>query len=335
MNKPLVSICMSAYNAEKYISSAIRSVINQSYQHWELIIVNDGSKDETSTIIESFADKRIKFLNQENKGQSASANKAFEYSQGELIKFFDADDILSVDFIKNQVTRLNGNLENVVSAAWGRFYNDNINTFKLNPQTVWKDMQTDEWLTESFINGQPMMQCALWLIPRPILLKSGLWNENLSLINDFDFFTRVLLNSKMVLFEQKAILYYRSGIIDSLSSTKTRKGIESAYYSIEEAVNNLLNKRNDKRTSLSCANIWQQFIFDTYPYYPDLREKAMIHLSNLERSSLSFPCGGYSKLLLPLFGWKLIKRMQIHKHNLTYSRIRFKPLRIFIKIHLQ
>src|ERR1700761_7192282 len=95
---PLVSICMPAYNAGNYIMAAINSVIDQSYQNWELIIVNDGSTDNTGTELENINDSRIKIYNQTNKGQCAAANAAFGFSTGELIKFMDADDLISPDF---------------------------------------------------------------------------------------------------------------------------------------------------------------------------------------------------------------------------------------------
>lgn len=305
--QPLVSICMPAYNAGKFIAEAIQSVINQTYKNWELIIVNDGSTDETVSIIKTFNDDRIKIFYQENTGQCAAANKAFEMSNGSLIKFFDADDILSPSMLASQVARLNHSPLNVASAQWGRFYDNDINTFKLNPEAVWRDMPSIEWLVESWKNARSMMQCALWLIPREIINKAGLWDERLSLINDFDFFTRVLVNSETVLFTPDACLYYRSGIKSSLSYTKTRKAFESAYLSIEKATQTLLNVRNDQNSCLSCANVWQNFIYDVYPLCPDLIQKAEAHLAYLPAPSIVFPSGGYTKLMTRFFNWKTLK----------------------------
>src|SRR5688500_3635958 len=99
---PLVSICMPVYNGEKYIKEAIQSVTSQSYSNWELIIVNDGSKDNTASVLNSISDSRIKVFHQENKGQCSAANFAFKNSSGSFIKFFDADDLLSSDMIQKQ-----------------------------------------------------------------------------------------------------------------------------------------------------------------------------------------------------------------------------------------
>jgi glycosyltransferase involved in cell wall biosynthesis len=312
---PLVSICMPAYNAEKYIAEAIQSIINQTYNNWELIIVDDGSTDATGSIAKSFTGERISTYHQENKGQCAAANKAYSLSKGGLIKFFDADDILSPGFIQSQVVKLNNNCDCVASAQWGRFSNDDLKTFNLNYEEVWKDLATDEWLVRSWKNARPMMQCGLWLIPRKIVERAGLWDERLSLINDFDFFTRVLINSRMVLFTPGATLYYRSGIQNSLSGTKNRKAYESAFLSIEKATAALLAVRDDNEAKLSCANIWQNFIYEMYPGHKNILHKAYSKLQYLPKPSLKFPCGGYTMMLNGIFGWKVTKLLKQVLYN--------------------
>jgi glycosyltransferase involved in cell wall biosynthesis len=314
MYKPLVSVCMPAYNAANYIDAAIRSILDQSYKNWELIIIDDGSTDNTAEIINSYQDDRIIASHQSNEGQSAAANKAFSLSTGELIKFFDADDVLSSGFIESQVIRLENKDDCIASAHWGRFYKDDLQTFMPMKKVEWEECSTIDWLISSFVDAQPMMQCGLWLIPRNILLESGLWDERLSLINDFDFFTRVLLNSKKILMCD-ALLYYRSGVPHSLSTSRSRKGIESAFLSIDKATSNLLGKENSESASLSCANVWKNFIYEIYPNHQDLIKIANERLAMLKKPSITFPSGGYSKLLLPLVGWKLLKRLQIFKRQ--------------------
>jgi glycosyltransferase involved in cell wall biosynthesis len=94
---PLVSVLMTAYNREKYIGEAIQSVIHSTYPHWELIIVDDGSTDETVNIAREFASKdhRIRvYVNEKNLGDYPNRNKAAEYSKGEYLKYVDSDDLL-------------------------------------------------------------------------------------------------------------------------------------------------------------------------------------------------------------------------------------------------
>ena len=91
----MISVIMPAYNSEKYISEAIESVISQSCTNWELIIVDDGSTDQTSEIIDEYAakDSRIKAFHRENSGVSAARNFALEIVCGDYITFIDSDDV--------------------------------------------------------------------------------------------------------------------------------------------------------------------------------------------------------------------------------------------------
>ena len=93
--EPLVSVIMPAYNAEKYISQSIESVINQSYQNWELLITDDRSSDNTQRIVEKYCidDKRIKlFINKENGGAGVARNNSIKEANGRFIAFLDSDD---------------------------------------------------------------------------------------------------------------------------------------------------------------------------------------------------------------------------------------------------
>jgi len=98
-NMPLVSVIMPVYNAEKYVASSIQSVINQSYQSWELLIINDGSTDNSESIILKIQDDRIHYLNQQNQGVSAARNVGLRNMNGDYFCFLDADDLLAPDSI--------------------------------------------------------------------------------------------------------------------------------------------------------------------------------------------------------------------------------------------
>lgn len=97
---------MPAYNAEKYIEESIRSMLNQSFTDWELIIVNDGSVDRTHDIIASFSDERIQSIYQENAGVSRARNVGLEKAFGKYITFLDADDILPLNSLEARVDYL-------------------------------------------------------------------------------------------------------------------------------------------------------------------------------------------------------------------------------------
>ena len=302
---------MPVYNAGKYIAEAVGSVLNQSYTNWELIIVNDGSTDDTAAVLDQFTDPRISVHQQENSGQCVAANKAFGLSSGRLIKFMDADDIISPGYIAEQVKRIGDNDDVVASAAWGRFYHDDISSFKVNEDLIREDCKPIDWLVSSMDGKQAMMQCALWLIPRAVLEKSGLWDERLSLINDFEFIIRVLLNASEIRFAENSLLYYRSGLQSSLSSLKSTKGAQSAYDSINMGTSHMLAFEPSTRVKKACASCFQNFIYSFYPFHKTLIKGAEHKIKDLGGTTSTFPAGGYTRLLQKIIGWKIVKKLKL------------------------
>src|ERR1700722_365222 len=106
---PRVTVLMPAYNAGKYIGEAIRSVLDQSFRDFELLIVNDGSTDNTKTVVSSFADNRIRVLEQSYKGISVALNAGLLVAKGYYIARFDADDICFPQRLSKQVNFLDAN----------------------------------------------------------------------------------------------------------------------------------------------------------------------------------------------------------------------------------
>ena len=104
-----ISIIMPVFNGEKYIKKAIFSVLNQSLEDFELIIVNDGSTDGTLDIINEFDDDRIKVITQENKGPGAARNKALTLAKGDYLMFLDSDDWFCPDALKTAFSEADSN----------------------------------------------------------------------------------------------------------------------------------------------------------------------------------------------------------------------------------
>lgn len=115
---PLVSIVMPAYNAERYIEEAVSSVLKQTYSNWQLIIINDGSTDETLRRARSFTDARIQVYSKPNGGIGSARNAGLEHVRGSLLAFLDADDVLPPDSILGRVRTLQAHPE--VDATDGR-----------------------------------------------------------------------------------------------------------------------------------------------------------------------------------------------------------------------
>lgn len=99
----MISVVMPAYNRENIIKEAIDSVLGQTYEDIELIVVDDGSTDKTSKVVREIEDPRLKYFYQENAGACAARNKGVELSQGELVAFHDSDDIWHQDKLEKQI----------------------------------------------------------------------------------------------------------------------------------------------------------------------------------------------------------------------------------------
>lgn len=99
--RPLVSVVVAVYNREKFVAQAIESIRRQSYEPIEIIVVNDGSTDQSHEIISAIQDKRIKYFNKENTGQLATLKYGFEQATGEFITRVDSDDLIHEDYITN------------------------------------------------------------------------------------------------------------------------------------------------------------------------------------------------------------------------------------------
>lgn len=126
MNNPLVSVLMTAFNREKFISEAIESVLKSSYQNFELLIVDDCSSDNTVNIAKSYAilDNRIRIhLNENNLGDYSNRNNAASLAQGEFIMFVDSDDTINSDAIEYLVGLFNFNPQAEFSMI---YYHDDI-----------------------------------------------------------------------------------------------------------------------------------------------------------------------------------------------------------------
>ena len=111
MNEYLISIIVPIYNAENYLERCITSLINQTYKSLEIILINDGSTDNSRDICNNYAkkDKRIKILNQKNSGVSFARNKGLDTAQGQYICFVDSDDYISQEFVEKMYKQVSTN----------------------------------------------------------------------------------------------------------------------------------------------------------------------------------------------------------------------------------
>ena len=301
---------MPCHNGEKYVAESIDSVLAQTWPHLEVVIVDDASTDQSLRVAERYLSKGVCVISEDFGSAAKARNRAMQEAQGDYIKFLDCDDLLNPEAIEAQIHSLQGSTRSISFSAWGRFYGDDPRSFRLNACSEWRSMKSFDWLVEAWRDAQPMTQPGMYLIPRELLQRSGGWDENLSLIDDFEFFARVLCHAEDVRFTPGARLYYRSGIAGSLSSRKTRSAAESAFHSIMKGTGHLLARRSDSEARLSCANVMQNFLYTFYPEHPDLRIVMSAQIAELGGSDLPPPGGPWFQRARRLIGWKAARRLQ-------------------------
>lgn len=212
------SLIMAAYNAEKYIKAAIESVLQQTYNDWELIIVNDGSVDDTADIIDAFknTDSRIVVIHQNNSGTaSAARNTALEYVTGDFVQLFDSDDLISEDFLESFNRKISIVDCDIIIPNCLCFENDDINS------KFW-EKKAPNGDYDSVIGGERAFYLSLdWTIHGIFMAKTDLIKRiryDPGLINGDEFTTRKLLyNAKNIGFVDSYYYYRRNTSSTTLS----------------------------------------------------------------------------------------------------------------------
>ncbi len=310
MTAPLVSILIPCYNARHYIGETLESVLRQSWPNLEIIVVDDGSTDGSVKTVNGFRERGVRLIEQINAGAAAARNTAYRASNGQFVQFLDADDLLNPQKIERQLGRMLNNAGCIASAQWSRFQGT-LASARFMSEPVWSDHEPLDWLALSRQSGGGMLFPALWLLPRAIIDATGPWNESLSLGDDAEYFTRILLAARRVLFCQGARCYYRSGNRSSLSGRKTAAAWASQFNATEFCQNHLLARENSDRMRRGLALSWQHLAHAAYPYQPQLAALALKRAAALHDVQIS-PAGGPAfQVVSGLFGWRLARRLQI------------------------
>lgn len=220
----LVSVIIPAYNVEKYISECLDSIILQTYKNIEIIVVNDGSKDNTLNIIQDYSkkDKRIIILEKQNTGVSDSRNCGLDRAKGDYVVFVDGDDFLANDYISYMLSLIGEN--------------DKDFAFSLNCYTKRNEKQEKTLINKSLTSEEAT---AILLSPRVMV---GCWNKiykreflnrnNIRFVpklrygEGLQFITHVTLFTNKIVCGNKKVYYYRRNNAESVC---TRFNIENVY----------------------------------------------------------------------------------------------------------
>jgi glycosyltransferase involved in cell wall biosynthesis len=198
---PLISVIMPVYNGEKFVRETIDSVLNQTYQNFEFIIVNDGSIDSTQQIISSYDDKRIVLLNlTRNQGVSNARNRGTDISKGEFIAFCDADDLYDPGRLQTQLDFLTGNPAVDVCGSY-------FIVLENGQETSIKHPLTDQEIKEHFFTANCIGQPSV--MGKSSVFRKYKYNPELQASEDYDLWARMATGGVVFANVPYALVKYR------------------------------------------------------------------------------------------------------------------------------
>jgi glycosyltransferase involved in cell wall biosynthesis len=268
--KPLVSILIPAYNAVRYIGQTLKSAQQQTWPNVEIIVIDDGSSDETLEIAKRFTTQNTRVVGRPHKGASAARNYAYSLCQGDYIQWLDADDLLAPNKIAVQLSYTNrdGDDRMLFSSAWDRFYYRPRRTDR-NASALWRDADPIDWLSTRF-EHHLYMPPACWLMSRTLAESTGGWDERLSLDDDGEFFTRAVLKSDAIRFVPDAWSFYRINA-GSLSTTfRSNEKLDSMWLSHQLQWKWLSRCEDSPRTRSAMRQYLEFFLICYFPERSDL-----------------------------------------------------------------
>ncbi len=193
-NHPQVSVIIPTYNQAKFIGEAIDSVLNQTYQDFEIIVVDDGSTDRTKEVLDKYKDS-IRYIYQENRGPAAAKNKGILASQGKYIATLDSDDVWLPRKLEFQIDLLESNEQ--LDLVYADAYRINLKSQGLSKETYFQRYKPysgrvlDKLLLDNFIPSLAVM------MRRRCLDKVGLFDESLYTGEDWDLWLRIAKESNL------------------------------------------------------------------------------------------------------------------------------------------
>ncbi|MGF1539931.1 MAG: glycosyltransferase family 2 protein [Pleurocapsa sp.] len=241
---PAISVIIPVYNSEQYITQAIKSVLNQTYQDFEIIIVNDASTDKTVEIVQQFTDQRIKLINnQQNLGVSKARNRALQKAKGKWIALLDSDDWYAPQRLEKLLTVARQHNADMVA--------DDLYLIRSRESIPWSTLLKENRQDSNSIQLIDAVQYIISDRPSPIKFKSRrTWSlgytkplirakflaqhqikyqENLDVGEDFAFYLECLLNKAQFFLLPQPYYYYRN----RQASLSVRTTIEYLYQSYQ------------------------------------------------------------------------------------------------------
>ncbi len=264
-----VSIIIPAYNAEKTLARCLDSVLNQTYQNIEVIVINDGSKDNTLQICTSYADKddRIKVIDKPNSGVSNSRNKGIEASTGDYVTFIDSDDTIETDCIKTLIDNIEESVDFIrynFNPIGPTTFNNNL--FDLANKTL-NIKENSEIIFRHFLTSKEAIPNLIFLLLiRKDIIDKLKFNETLFMMEDVEFYFQLFKTAKKGKFiDIKMYNYYNNPVSvthNKNNFTKIIYGILDTNRVLNAEIKNIVDKNIILDMNASHLSIISQYLIN-------------------------------------------------------------------------
>ena len=202
-NLPLVSVIMPIYKAEKYLSEALDSIFNQSFQNFEIIIVSDDTDEETMKILQYYSknEPRLRIFHQKRKGLIESRNMCFEIARGEYLAIMDSDDISMSDRFQKQIDFFRQNPESGIVGSWIVQIDTKGNKIRDIRYPITKNGIVFHMLFHNCLANSSVM------LKKEISLKIGKYQQEMAYAEDYDYWSRAILLTEISNIPEPLVLY--------------------------------------------------------------------------------------------------------------------------------
>jgi len=330
--KETVSILIPCYNDAAYVGDAIESALGQTWPNCEVIVVDDGSDDESLSVARRYVSEGVQVIAQENQGASVARNRGLEVSTGSYIQYLDADDLLHRRKIEAQVSALKKASPETVAVCSTAYFQDGMppedaHWAKGEEQVPWlTDDDPVRWLVNLWTpdKGWGMVQPGAWLVPRAVMEDAGPWDKRLSRDDDGEYFTRVLLSSNRVQYVEDGCVYYRQHTGERVSGLHSREKFESWLLAVDLKLDHLSAELEGDRYPGLARGLARQYwsvALSAYPEFPEIAVKA-----ERRAGDLGFPemlrsvsengwKGWIAKTISHTIGWRPARHLQWAYHR--------------------
>ena len=284
-----ISVIIPVYNVEEYIFDCINSIINQSIKDIEVIVVDDGSTDNSINIVKSFNDSRIKIITKKNGGLSSARNVGIDAANGEYIYFTDSDDFIGINTaLENMYSIGVKNNSDIIVGNAIRYHSENKQYIVRRDKNIFEldSMERDEFLIK--FRKSHCMYAAVWMnmYKKKLILDNGLRFKEGFLHEDEDFTPRIFLCAKKIsIYPENFYMYrIRKGSIMESKNIKKAQDIIDICIGLQEELDKIKNLELKKYMSEYEAQLVLKTSYDNKTLKVDKKMKKFVLKNTYNRN---------------------------------------------------